>query len=59
MHAYFNIIVLLQNTLLPYFCDEIPLISINKKFYNLNYEKYNIRLQPHGIVENVLFENVN
>ncbi len=47
---YFNDILLLQNTLLPYFCNEYPLISLNKGFSKLNYEKYNTHIQPHGIV---------
>lgn len=42
---------LLQNTLLPYFCDEYPLVSLNKLFSNLNYERYNTHTQPHGIIE--------
>ncbi len=48
---YFNNTQLLQNTLLPYFCNEYPLISINKQFSKLNYEKYNTHLQPHDIIE--------
>jgi antitoxin component YwqK of YwqJK toxin-antitoxin module len=48
---YFDNILLLENTLLPYFCEAEPLKYINKKFYQLNYEKYNTHLQPHGIVE--------
>jgi hypothetical protein len=51
MDKYFGSIQLLQNTLLPYFCDGEPLKSINKKFYKLNYEKYNTHLQPHGVIE--------
>jgi hypothetical protein len=51
MDKYFNDIPLLQNTLLPYFCDQYPLVCINKKFKTLNYAKYNTLLQPHGIVE--------
>jgi antitoxin component YwqK of YwqJK toxin-antitoxin module len=52
MDKYFSSIDLLQNTLLPYFCEAEPLKSINKKFYELNYKKYNIHLQPHGIINN-------
>jgi len=48
MDKYFINTVLLQNTLLPYFCEEEPLKFINKLFYKLNYEKYNTHLQPHG-----------
>ncbi len=48
---YFGNTILLQNTLLPYFCNEYPLISLNKKFSTLNYKKYNTHLQPHGILE--------
>jgi hypothetical protein len=51
MKKYFNNIVLLQNTLLPYFCNEEPLKLVNKQFYRLNYEKYNTHYQPHGILE--------
>jgi len=51
MEKYFKNSQLLQNTLLPYFCDEIPLKSTNKLFYRLNYEKYNTYIQPHGIIE--------
>jgi antitoxin component YwqK of YwqJK toxin-antitoxin module len=51
MEKYFNNTALLQNTLLPYFCEPESLKSINKKFYNLNYEKYNNHIQPHGIIE--------
>ncbi len=50
MDKYFNDIFLLQNTLLPYFYDQYPLISLNRKFYKLDYEKYNTHLQPHGTV---------
>ncbi len=51
MKKYFENIRLIENTLLPYFSDEYPLISLNKQFSKLNYEKYNIHLQPHGILE--------
>ena len=51
MEKYFNNTQLLQNTLLPYFCEPESLKSINKKFYKLNYEKYNTYIQPHGVVE--------
>jgi len=51
MDKYFGNVHLLQNTLLPYFCDEEPLKLINKIFYKLNYEKYLTHLQPHGIIE--------
>jgi len=51
MNNYFMNTSLLQNTLLPYFYDEEPVKSINKKFYNLNYEKYLTHIQPHGIIE--------
>jgi len=37
---YFQNNDLLQNTLLPYFCNEVPLKLINKQFSQLNYEKY-------------------
>jgi len=47
--AYFENIPLLQNTLLPYFCEPEPLKSVNKVFFKLNYEKYNTHIQPHGI----------
>jgi antitoxin component YwqK of YwqJK toxin-antitoxin module len=50
-NSYFENIDLLQNTLLPYFSEEEPLKSINKKFYKLNYEKYLTHLQPHGLTE--------
>jgi len=61
---YFTNVQLLQSTLLPYFCEEEPLNLINKQFNKLNYEKYNTRLQPHGIVKTyhdytkALFENI-
>jgi len=45
---YFKNKDLIQNTLLPYFCEENPLKLINKLFYSLNYEKYNTHIQPHG-----------
>jgi len=51
MDRYFQNIQLLQNTLLPYFCNEEPLKLVNKQFYKLNYEKYNTHYQPHGILE--------
>ncbi len=57
MNQYFENIDLLQNTLLPYFKDEYPLKSLNKKFYKLNYEKYNTHLQPHGILEEYYNKN--
>jgi antitoxin component YwqK of YwqJK toxin-antitoxin module len=49
MDKYFQNTQLLQNTLLPYFCDEEPLKLINKQFYKLDYEKYNTHTQPHGL----------
>jgi len=51
MEKYFGNSILLQNTLLPYFCDENPLKLINKLFSTLNYEKYNTHIKPHGIFE--------
>jgi len=51
MDKYFDNKELIENTLLSYFCDENLLKLINKKFYVLNYEKYNTHLQPHGIEE--------
>lgn len=51
MYKYFGNIIFLENTLLPYFCDEYPLISLNKQFSKLNHEKYNTHFQPHGILE--------
>jgi len=48
---YFENKELIQNTLLPYFCEAEPLKLINKKFNELNYEKYNTHIQPHGIVQ--------
>ncbi len=51
MNIYFNNVDLLQNTLLSYFYEEYQLISLNKKFSELNYEKYNTHIQPHGILE--------
>jgi len=50
-NQYFNNSILLENTLLPYFCEAEPLKFVNKIFSKLNYEKYNIDIQPHGIVE--------
>jgi antitoxin component YwqK of YwqJK toxin-antitoxin module len=49
--CYFRNKELLQNTLLPYFCEAEPLKFINKQFYNLNYEKYLKYIQPHGLLE--------
>ena len=51
MIKYFENSELLQNTLLPYFCEPEPLKLINIKFSKLNYEKYNTYIQPHGILE--------
>ena len=51
MNKYFENVILLQNTLLPYFCDEILLKTVNKVFSKLNYEKFLTHLQPHGIME--------
>jgi antitoxin component YwqK of YwqJK toxin-antitoxin module len=51
MVKYFNNRVLLENTLLPYFCNTESLNLINRLFSKLNYEKYLTYLQPHGIVE--------
>jgi len=48
---YFENAEFLQNTLLPYFYDGKILISINKLFSKLDYEKYNTHIQPHGIIE--------
>jgi len=48
---YFQNTDLLQNTLLTYFSTEEELKNINKQFQNLNYEKYNTHIQPHGIKE--------
>jgi len=48
---YFENSILLENALLPYFCEEEPLKSVNKKFNKLNYEKYLTYIQPHGILE--------
>ncbi len=53
---YFQNTILLQNTLLRYFCEEYPLKALNKKFSTLNYEKYNTHLQPHGILETYYLE---
>jgi antitoxin component YwqK of YwqJK toxin-antitoxin module len=47
-NSYFENIPLLQNTLLTYFKEEEPLKNINKQFSELNYEKYNTHIQPHG-----------
>jgi hypothetical protein len=44
MDKYFGNAELLQNTLLSYFCNEEPLKLVNKKFYGLNYEKYNTHI---------------
>jgi hypothetical protein len=41
--TYFENIPLLQNTLVPYFCEPEPLKSINKVFFKLNYEKYSAK----------------
>jgi antitoxin component YwqK of YwqJK toxin-antitoxin module len=49
--CYFNNSILLENTLLPYFCEAESLKFVNKKFFGLNYEKYLIYIQPHGIIE--------
>ncbi len=46
---YFNNTILLQNTLLPYFCNEYPLIFINKQFQKLNYEKYSAKARRKAI----------
>jgi antitoxin component YwqK of YwqJK toxin-antitoxin module len=51
MNVYFNNTILLENTLLPYFCDPNPLILLNRKFSQLNYKKYNTHIQPHGLIE--------
>ena len=51
LEKYFNNTQLLQNTLLPYFNSPYPLVSLNKKFSKLNYEKYNTHIQPHGTLE--------
>ena len=51
MENYFENIVLLENTLLPYFCDEKSLKFINKQFYQLNYKKYLKPSQYHGVIE--------
>jgi antitoxin component YwqK of YwqJK toxin-antitoxin module len=50
-NKYFEDTPLLQNTLLTYFNTAEPLKNINKKFQNLEYEKYNTYYQPHGIIE--------
>ncbi len=57
MEKYFENIQLLENTLLPYFCEEYPLKLINKKFNILNHEKYNTYIQPHGIHETYRVKN--
>jgi len=46
---YFQNVPLLENTLLTYFDEEEPLKNINKQFQNLNYEKYNTHIEPHGV----------
>jgi len=46
---YFQNVPLLQNTLLSYFKEEEPLKNINKQFRDLNYEKYNTHIEPHGV----------
>jgi len=51
MDKYFGNIDLLQNTLLPYFCNDESLKLINKLFSKLNYKKFSTYLQPHGIFE--------
>jgi antitoxin component YwqK of YwqJK toxin-antitoxin module len=51
MDKYFKNKELIQNTLLPYFCDETTLRGVNKLFSKLDYEKYNTHIQPHGIIE--------
>jgi len=56
MHKYFGNTDLLQNTLLPYFCEEEPLKLLNKLFWKLDYEKYNTHIQPHGIKETYYVE---
>jgi antitoxin component YwqK of YwqJK toxin-antitoxin module len=56
MDLYFQNISLLENTLLPYFCDDIILKCINKVFSGLNYEKYNTHLQFHGSLETYYIE---
>jgi len=50
-NLYFENMSLLQNTLLTYFNTSEPLKNINKQFHQLEYEKYNTHMQPHGIVE--------
>ncbi len=47
---YFENTILLQNTLLSYFCDKYPLKILNKQFNILIYEKYNALLKTHGIL---------
>jgi len=51
MDIYFGNSQLLQNTLLPYFDSAESLKFINKLFSELNYEKYNTHIQPHGVLE--------
>jgi len=51
MDKYFGNSILLQNTLLPYFCDGTFLKPVNKLLNRLDYEKYNTHLQPHGLFE--------
>jgi antitoxin component YwqK of YwqJK toxin-antitoxin module len=50
-NQYFQNVPLLQNTLLTYFSSEEDLKNLNKQFQNLNYEKYNTHIQPHGVVK--------
>jgi antitoxin component YwqK of YwqJK toxin-antitoxin module len=50
-NQYFQNKDLLQNTLLNYFSTDEDLKNVSKQFQNLNYEKYNTHIQPHGIVE--------
>ncbi len=59
MDIYFNNTQLLQNTLLSYFDIPLPLVSLNKRFSNLNYEKYNTHIQPHGIIESYHIKTKN
>ncbi len=49
MNIYFSNKELLENTLLKYFYNELPLKLLNKKFSTLNYENFNTHLQPHGV----------
>ena len=55
---YFQNLPLLQNTLLSYFSTEEELKNISKQFTELNYEKYNTHIQPHGLIENY-YDNGN